>query len=216
MSNFPGKWFDFTTNKEIKRIRKDLNNTLVLKIEISTSIILTIVAFCFSEHIKKLAIGWQICFCLALCLVVLFVFFVPYIIKWISTKHNGNIIIKGKDAVSTFDEEIVYNVLVAAEYYNSLGSIKRDKVGDDLKAFYDIEIEYYLMKAIDELLKFNTNYSRIFGDNKNQIPLNRLKNILDLIFSIKNSSSVSIDNCKDKAIKEFYKYFFGDVNWDEK
>lgn len=211
MSHFPGEWFDFTTNKEIKRIRKDINNTLVLKIEISISIILTIVAFCFSEYINSLDMKWQICFCLALCLVVLIIFFMPYFIKWISTKYNGNIIVKGKDAVSTFDEEIVYYVLIAAEYSDLANHIKNEDIGKDLKAFYQIEVQYYLVKAIDELSKFNTNYLKIFGDGKNQIPLNRLKNILELIFSIKKYSGVSIDVDIENQIKELYKhYFFND------
>ena len=208
MPNFPSKWFDFTTNKEIKRIRKDINSTLALKIEISTSIILTIIAFCFSEHIKNLDMVWQVCICFSMCLIVFLIFFTPYILKWISTKRHGNVIVKGKDAVSTFDDEIVYNVLVASEYYNSIELIKKNMIEDDLKAFYNIEIEYYLIKAIDEILKFNTNYSRIFGNKKNQIPLERLKNILDLIKSIQTCSGITIEPSKKTLLNGLYKYFF--------
>lgn len=214
MPNFPSKWFDFTTNKEIKRIRKDINSTLVLKIEISTSIILTIIAFCFSEHIKNLDTIWQVCICCSMCLIVLLIFFTPYILKWISTKRNGNVIIKGKDAVSIFDDEIVYDVLVASEYYNSIELIKKNKIEDDLKAFYNIEIEYYLRKSIDELLKFNTNYSRIFGNKKNQIPLERLKNILNLIKSIQICSGITIDTTKKTLLNGLYKYFFKENLFD--
>lgn len=208
MSNFPSKWFDFTTNKEIKRIRKDINNTLALKIEISSSIILTIIAFCFSEYIHTLSVIWQVCICIAICFIVFLIFFTSYILKWISIKQNGNVIVQGKDAVATFDDEIVYNVLVAAEYYNSIEQIKKNKIENDLIAFYNIEIEYYLLKAVNELLKFNTNYSKIFGNQKNQIPLVRLKNILDLINSIKKCSNIKFEKSTEYAVNGLYQYFF--------
>lgn len=208
MANFPSKWFDFTTSKEIKRIRKDINNTLSLKIEISVSIILTIIAFLLSEHIKKLDVFWQVFICVLMCLIVLSLFFYTYVSKWCSVKRNGNVIVKGKDAVSTFDDEIVYNVLVAAEYYNSMEHINKNKIESDLIAFYNIEIKYYLTKAIDELLLFNTNYTKIFGNKKNQIPLERLQNILNLIRSIMKCSGIVIDKSKKQSLDGLYDYFF--------
>lgn len=208
MSNFPSKWFDFTTNKEIKRIRKEINSTLALKIEVSTSIILTIIAFCFSEYIHDLDVKWQVTICAIMSFTILLIFFTPNLLKWISIKQHGNIIIKGKDAVSVFDDEIVYCVLVAAEYYNSIENIKQNKIESDLKAFYNIEIQYYLNKSIDDILAFNSNYTNIFGNKQNQIPLDRLKNILDLINSIITSSGVKILNSKTALLKGLYDYFF--------
>lgn len=206
MANFPSKWFDFTTSKEIKRIRKDINSSLSLKIEISVSIALTIIAFCFSEHIKKLKPLWQIVICAAMCFVIFMVFFTPYFIAWCSNKRNGNIIIEGKDAVATFDDQIVYDVLVAAEYYNSIESIRKNEIEKELIAFYNIEIEYYLLKAINELLKFNANYTQIFGNKKNQIPFSRLKNIMDLIQSIIKSAGIKLDKGTKQSLDEMYKY----------
>lgn len=40
-----------------------------------------------------------------------------------------NVIIKGKDATSVFDDEIVFNILVACEYYNC----KKNITENDLK-----------------------------------------------------------------------------------
>ena len=208
MANFPSKWFDFTTIKEIKRIRKDINSTLSLKIEIATSIILTIIAFCFSEYIHNLDTLWQVLICILTCLFVLFIFFTPNIIKMISSKKHGNIIVKGKNAIATFDDDIVYNVLVAAEYFNSIEQIKSNSIRKDLIAFYYIEIEYYLSKAIGELLQFNANYTEIFGNQKSQISLARLKNVLDLIDSIRSCSGIKLDNTYEKAIECLYEYSF--------
>lgn len=87
MANFPSKWLDFTTNKEIKRLRKDVNDTLSLKIEISVSIILTIIAFCFSEYIGKMKPICQTLVCISMCLIILVIFFYPCVKKYLSQKN---------------------------------------------------------------------------------------------------------------------------------
>ena len=207
MYNFPGKWFDFTTSKEIKRMRQDVNSTLSLKIEIATSIVLTIVAFFFSEHINTLSISWQIIICTFICAVVLAIFFTPVIIKAISLRKNCNIIINGKNAISIFDDEIVYNVLVAAEYYNCLDRIRTDSVGDNLKNFYKIEIEYYISTSISKLLDFNSNHLSIFGEGENKISQARIKNIIDLMNSIIANTGIKLGDEMNKDYVEFSKLF---------
>lgn len=203
MSNFPSKWFDFTNSKEIKRMRNDINDTLSLKIEISASIILTIVAFFFSEHIAEMTAFWQIFCCIIMCIVILLIFFFPVIRKKISIRKNCNLIIKGKDAVAIFDDEIVYNVLVAAEYSNSIKEIPQNNIKNDLVKFYEIEIEYYITTAVDQITEFNSNYQKIIGNKKNQISLIRIQNIFNLIDSIIKENKVKLP--KDKKI--FYEEF---------
>ncbi len=207
MANFPSKWLDFTTNKEIKRLRKDVNDTLSLKIEISVSIILTIIAFCFSEYIGKMKPICQTLVCISMCLIILVIFFYPCVKKYLSQKKHCNIIIEGRDAVSIFDEEIVYNVLVAAEYHNSKINLNENQIKQDLLNFYDIEIRYYLLLAIEQLLQFNVNKSEIFGDKKNQISTVRVKNILALINSIIKDSQITIDKTKLEMFKDFCTMF---------
>ena len=205
MTNFPSKWFDFTNSKEIKRIRKDLKETLSLKIEISASLVLTIVAFYFGEYVKDFTIFWQIVFCIGLCALVVLIFSFSAIIHCISVKRHGNVIIKGKDAVSIFDDEIVYNVLVAVEYSNSINSIPDNPIKDEMEKLYIIEIEYYITKAIDELLEFNTNYQKIFGNGKMQIPKNRIFNIIRMIELIIDSNILHIDEDKISMFEEYKK-----------
>lgn len=205
MANFPSKWFDFTNSKEIKRMRKDLNDTLALKIEISVSIILTIVSFFFGEYFKKLNMGYQILIYSIICVIILLIFFAPNIFKYFSIKKHCNVIIKGKDAVAIFDDEIVYNVLVAAEYSNSKSNIPQNKINSELVSFYEIEIEYYITTAIDQLLQFNTNYHKIVGSKKNQISKKRLQNILNLIDSIVAFNNIKLDSSRYSLYNEFKK-----------
>lgn len=207
MYNFPGKWFDFTTSKEIKRMRQDINRTLSLKIEIATSIVLTIVAFFFSEHINDLSIAWQIIICSLICVVVLAIFFMPVIIRAISLRKNCNVIINGKTATAIFDDEIVYNVLVAAEYYNNLKQINGDEVGTNLKEFYKIEIEYYISTSIAKLLEFNSMHLSIFGEGKNKISTTRITNIIKLTNSIIESAMIKLDDEMSKDYTAFSKLF---------
>lgn len=205
MANFPSKWFDFTNSKEIKRMRKDLNDTLALKIEISVSIILTIVSFFFGEYFKKLDMGYQILIYSIICVIILLIFFAPNIFKYFSIKRHCNVIIKGKDAVAIFDDEIVYNVLVAAEYSNSKSNIPQNQINSGLVSFYEIEIKYYITTAIDQLLQFNTNYHKIVGSKKNQISKERLQNILNLIDSIVAFNNIKLDSSRCSLYNEFKK-----------
>ena len=123
------------------------------------------------------------------------------------TKKHCNIIIEGRDVVSIFDEEIVYNVLVATEYHNSKINLNENKIKQDLLNFYDIEIRYYLLLAIEQLLQFNVNKSEIFGDKKNQISTVRVKNILALINSIIKDSQITIDKTKLEMFQDFCTMF---------
>jgi hypothetical protein len=205
MSNFPSKWFDFTNSKEIKRMRSDINDTLTLKIEISSSIILTIITLFFSDSIEKLSFIWQLFWCVMLCTIVLSIFFVPFIMKQISIKRHSNLIIKGKDAVAIFDEEIVYNVLVAAEYSNSIRDIPSNDIKKDLEKFYKIEIEYYVTLAIDQIAQFNSNYQKIIGNKKNQISSKRIQNIFNLIDSIIKENNIKLKEDKKNLYEEFKK-----------
>ena len=193
MPNFPSKWFDFTNSKEIKRMRSDINDTLTLKIEISASIILTIITFFLSEHIGKWPFCWQLFCCVLLCVVVLLIFFIPVIKKAISIKKHSNLIIKGKDAVAIFDEEIVYNVLVAAEYSNSIQCIPDNNIKKELIEFYKIEIKYYITLAIKQIYQFNSNYQKIIGNKKNQISSKRIQNIFNLIDSIIKENNIKLE-----------------------
>ena len=207
MYNFPGNWFDFTVHKEIKRIRKDINNTMSLRVEIAVSIVIAVLSFFLGEYVNGLSTFWEVLIYVGITILIIGIFALPKILMMISIKKHCNIIIDGKDAVSIFDDEIVYDVLVASEYVN-LKNVMMDGQ-KDLKDFYLIEIKYYLSKAIDQLLLFNSNYTQIFGNGKNRISNERFQNISQLIYSIIKNESISIDEKQLNKFASFYKCVIG-------
>lgn len=196
MANFPSKWFDFLNQKELKRLRKDVNNTLWLKIQIATSVIIAICTLIFSDSIKGLDLGWQIGISVGLSFIVILVFCMPWIIKQISLLRINNSLINGKTASTIFDEEIVYNVLVASEFYeiyNNTAS-SNGKLSNELKEFYEIEVEYYVKTAIEKLNSFASNLVNIVGSAKYQISVQRIKNIIQMIDLIVLDMKITIDD----------------------
>lgn len=196
MANFPSKWFDFLNQKELKRLRKDVNNTLWLKIQIATSVIIAICTLIFSDSIKGLDLGWQIGISVGLSFIVILVFCMPWIIKQISLLRINNSLINGKTASTIFDEEIVYNVLVASEFYeiyNNTAS-SNGKLSNELKEFYEIEVEYYVKTAIEKLNSFASNLVNIVGSAKYQISVQRIKNIIQMIDLIVSDMKITIDD----------------------
>ena len=193
MANFPSKWFDFLNQKELKRLRKDVNNTYWLKIQIATSLIIAICTLVFSGSIKDLCLGWKIGICLALSFIVVLIFTLPWIIKKFSLMKINNKLVDGKTASSVFDEEIVYNVLVASEFYEIYNGVIQGELSNELKNFYKIEIEYYIKTAIEKMISFNSNIVYIAGSGKNQISPQRINNITNMIDTIVSSTCLKFD-----------------------
>ncbi len=196
MSNFPSKWFEFLNQKELKRLRKDVNNTFWLKVQISISIIIAIFTLVFSESIKTLDISWKCLLCFLLSLLVVIIFSLPWIIKKISLLRVNNLLIDGKTAATVFDEDIVYNVLVASEYFNIYNSTKNSEgvLSEELKSFYIIEVEYYIKNAIEKLVSFNSNIVYIIGNEKEQIEGQRIINITQMIDIIIDCLKIEIND----------------------
>ena len=196
MANFPSKWFDFLNQKELKRLRKDVNNTLWLKIQIATSVIIAICTLIFSDSIKELDLRWQIGISVGLSFIVILVFCMPWIIKQISLLRINNSLINGKTASTIFDEEIVYNVLVASEFYEIYNNTtsSNGNLSNELKEFYEIEVEYYVKTAIEKLNSFASNLVNIVGSAKYQISVQRIKNIIQMIDIIVSDMKITIDD----------------------
>lgn len=203
MSSFPSKWFEFTNQKELRRLRRDINNTLSLKLQIASSAIIAIISFFMTEYIKARSIWVQVAFCTALCILVALVFVLPSAISYWKLKRRCNVLIKGKDAVNIFDDEIVYSVLVACEYYNARKSIPDSELKNDIELFYDIEIKYYLSESIKRLKEFSANAPAIFGDGKNKISKERASNIVNMIDILIDKANIQLD----KVLLEDFKIF---------
>ena len=122
------------------------------------------------------------------------ILFLPYIIKWISRRKKANLIINGKDANSLFDDEVVYDIMVACEYFQDKISIPNTILTNELNEFYDIEIAYYVDCAIKKLILFAPNYSKIFGRGVNQISFKRFDNIKNLTNVLIEQLQIHLDN----------------------
>lgn len=203
MSNFPSKWFDFTNHKELKRLRHDITDTFELKMQVAISLIVAIISFYLDGYVCQFKPLFQMLFCIALCLIILLIFILPYVIKKVSIRMRSGFLIKGKDAVSVFDDEIVYNILVACEYFNGKKKIPDGKLKNELESFYTIEIQYYVTESVKKLFQFTSNNISIFGDGKNQISIERVKNIVALIDALIESSDISLED----SIKNKYSVF---------
>lgn len=167
--NFPSKWLDFTSHKELKRLRKDINNTKEIKIQIAASLIIAIISFYLNNSLSSADEWTQIALCLTLFLAVLAIFVAPSIINWCSMRQRSNTMIGNKDAVSIFDDEITYNVLTACEYYNSKNSTIENDLSTGIKEFYDLEIKYYTLLSIELLSSFTANASTLIGESRGKI-----------------------------------------------
>lgn len=191
--SFPSKWFEFSNHKELRRLRKDVNDTLELKIQTAMSIILAIIAFVFDRYIACCDLWLQILICVIFCVIVALIFIVPYIIKYSRLRKRCNVIINGKDAINIFDDEILYSVLVACEYSNMKATITCESLKSEYEKFYDIEIKYYITESIKKMVKFSASSCTIFGDKENQIPFERIYNVVDMINFVIRSSNLSIE-----------------------
>lgn len=193
MANFPSKWYDFINKKEIRRLRYNLNDNYSLRMEIVVSILIAIASSFFSDYVKDLYWILQFFIYLVIVMIVVGVMFFPSIQKYKSIKDSGNIYIGGKEAVSIFDDEIVYDVLVACEYFEHRKEITNNTFFEQLSEFYFIEIEYYVKTSIEKLIEFNSNYPRIFGIGKNRIAIKRVNNIISLINSLIQKVDIKLD-----------------------
>lgn len=196
MHNNPSKWYSFNNHKELKRLRKDINETLTLKIELATSITLAIISFFLSDLLKHESNCLKITICIIMCfLVFLILFLLPYLRKKIAIWKSGSILHNGKIATNIFDDEIVYDVLVASEYSNSISQIdEKNKLRNELIEFYNIEIKYYISKSISALFEFNSNIPNIYGNKDNQIRIERVNNIVNLMTKILKNNTITLDD----------------------
>lgn len=198
MSHFPSSWFHFTDHKEIQRLRQNVTETISFKIEISVAVILAIISAFFENDLACWPLGWRIAITLVICIVVFVLFNRQMIKHWFS----DSIMLGVKQSVTIFDEEVVYDVMVAAEYLNNLNELKNKGTNSTLEShlitFHKSEIVYYIQKAQNELSKMCAESSIIFGEKNTQISLERVTNIISLIDTITKESGLTIIDVNDR------------------
>lgn len=203
--NHPSKWFDFVSQKELHRLRQDINNTTSLRIQVFISVLIAILSPFLSQLLSKGPIVVQIIVCATLCLLAVVVFLIPLFEKKFSTLKNQNIIINGKEATTIFDDDIVYSILTACEYYNAKSSIPANALSPDLHEFYELEINYYVRKASNCLESFSATICSIIGNGENQIAKERMENLLKMMKTLMENTQNRFSPKDIEYIDEFYK-----------
>lgn len=203
MSNFPSKWFDFSNHKELRRLHQDLNNSFSLKLEIAISIMLTIFSLFFEEKIHDWTLCTQIITYVCICLIIAVVFLWSSICAWYRNRKRSNVFIGKKDAVRIFDDEIVYSVLVACEYFDARKNTQNKELKAELEKFYDIEIKYYVTESIKRLVQFTSNLPGIIGSDNGRIPMERMDNIVNMLDELIIKSQITIDESLTPKYERF-------------
>lgn len=205
MNHFPSEWFHFTDHKEIRRLRQAVSETTSFKVEITVAVLLAIASAFFDTYLSEWSICVKILVFLIICVSVIYLFNR----QAVKQLFSDSIMLGVKQAVTIFDEEVVYDIMVAAEYCNHLDTLntktKEDQLAIHLASFYSLEIKYYIQEAQMKLSRMRAEASIIFGDQHSQISLERVENAIALISVIKEKSGVHFDypnNEFDQFVKD--------------
>ena len=202
MTNFPGNWLSFSEYKEIKRLRKAMTETISLRIQITASAIITILSAFLSSKANEWSVCSQMIFISCACLLVIGVIWGPAIVEHCKFFITNNIILNGKKAINIFDDEIVYDIMIATEFEKLIDTEKNG----ELKIFYKAEMTYYVKKSMESLILMSASYSRIFGPGEQQVSIERVRNINTIINNL-------LEKCMtiDKSIRDNYVIFIQNI-----
>lgn len=175
--NFPGSWLNFSEYKEIKQLRMALTETISLRIQITVSIIIAIVTLAFSGEISELDLCYKVLIILGICFLVVVIFLWPLFQKYYKFMKTNNVMLDGKKAINIFDDEIVYDIMIATEFKKLM--VAETNIG--LKTFYQAEMTYYVKKSMENLNMMSSSYIKIFGEGGQQVSVERVRNINTII-----------------------------------
>lgn len=205
MNHFPSEWFHFTDHKEIRRLRQAVSETTSFKVEITVAVLLAIASAFFDTYLSE----WSICVKILVFLIIGVSVIYLFNRQAVKQLFSDSIMLGVKQAVTIFDEEVVYDIMVAAEYCNHLDTLntktRDDQLAIHLASFYSLEIKYYIQEAQMKLSRMRAEASIIFGDQHSQISLERVENAIALISVIKEKSGVHVDypnNEFDQFVKD--------------
>lgn len=198
MNHFPSEWFHFTDHKEIRRLRQAVSETTSFKVEITVAVLLAIASAFFDTYLSE----WSICVKILVFLIIGVSVIYLFNRQAVKQLFSDSIMLGVKQAVTIFDEEVVYDIMVAAEYCNHLDTLntktRDDQLAIHLASFYSLEIKYYIQEAQMKLSRMRAEASIIFGDQHSQISLERVENAIALIGVIKEKSGVHVGYPNDE------------------
>ncbi len=201
MKNFnPVRWQNFAINKEVKRIKKENSRTFWNKVQFMTSIIVVCLSMLLDSNTIENK-NARIYIAIGMISVLLLVFIAPWLYKLYKTRRIATLNYKDSDLIRLFDEEIIYNVIIAYEFYKE----KKNPeviIDNDLVEFYNIEQSYYYSKAIEDLKKLD-NRKEILKDF---IKEERIQNVLNLLKLLKKDDQMKVS----ENINKYAVYLIGD------
>ena len=203
------EWQDLSLKKDVEKIRQELQKSKKYEkpiiIEILT-VVITILLDRFYDIFSKCELAKLIIYCVLIfvagfTLVYLFCSLLKEFFELKSRIKTSTV--KIKSYVDTFDNNVCYFALTACNFYENLLQItdelnKTDNLKEkdrerERESFFFIETNYYINKCIAELYGMENVIQNVFTDNpenvihNSSIHFSRLKNIVDLMFEIRNS-----------------------------
>lgn len=178
MRNFnPSRWQNFSIYKDIRRIKKESNRTFWNKLQLFASVF---VVCCTLALEGLLCAKVRVIVAFSLCGALLALFVAPIIYYAIKDGKFAVKSINKHEIIRLFDEEIIYDILIAYEYYK-----EREETGldDKIKSFYKIEEKYYFEKVVCNM-KFVLAKASVIGSEG--IAMERLLNVREIIRIIKD------------------------------
>lgn len=191
--NFPSEWLAFTTNKEIKRLRQEISDTNKLRVQIAISVVIAVLSFYLEDEVSDWNPVGQWLFVVAVCVSVILTFLLPRFFAYCKLRRINNIVLDGRKATNLFDEEVVYDVMMAVEFFRHAHERGEEYLEKQLREFYLVEMTYYVKKSIESLKSMTAVNARLLGNKENQLSLKRVDNITAIIDNLLQSCDINDD-----------------------
>lgn len=204
------EWQSFSLKKDVENILKKLRETQAIQLSIFGEIALVVFGVAFANifiEVEAQRTFWIVILCISV--IPIIVPLVQWIYKKAMKSKTGSDMMKPKDFVDSFDNEICYYVLMSESYYSMLVEAIAPESGvDDLdiKRFYFIEASYYLNKAIADLSPISNIADKVLTSDKNSIiekrlisyaRYNNVKNLLNIIYDYLDRHKSILDGLAD-------------------
>lgn len=183
-------WKIIQMRNDVKYIKRKALGNNAANWSLVVDVFLVLLAFVLDRSAGKQEtpqIFWTI---IAICgIIIPIVFLTVEKIKIKRTEEISRRVLNTKELVDMFDDEICYMIMSAETFNKKLQNYSTvdSRQGALMLEFYAIEVEYYLNKAVQLLLKMDNNLTGVLDTKditQNHISKIRLINSISLIVSI--------------------------------
>ncbi len=181
MKNFnPSKWQDFPINKDIRRIKKENSKTFWNKLNLLISVIVVCITLVLEGVVCPKDRAW---IAGSLCVVMVIIFFAPYVYRYIKEGRFAVKRIGNSQLIQLFDEDIIYNMIIAYEFYKEKSEPGLDNA---VKEFYNIEQSYYFEKVVIDMKRISAAKERLIKSGYlSEIRYNNVLKMIKLLYDEK-------------------------------